>query len=53
MKRADEVVQNMTRTHTQDIAQDADFRTLSACVDSMRHACDVLRVCIQCFTSTS
>jgi len=47
MRRADEIVQNMTRTHTQDIVQDVDFCTLSACADSMRHACDVLRVCNQ------
>ena len=52
MRRADEVVQNMTRNHTQDIVQDADFRTLSACAGSIKRARDVLRVCNQLSTGT-
>ena len=53
MRRADEIVQNMPRTHGQDILQGADFRGLSSCADSMRRACDVLWVCDQSPTSTS
>ena len=51
MKRADEIVQNMAHTHGQDNLQGADFHGLSSCADSMRRACDVLRVCNQSPTS--
>ncbi|KAL4061693.1 hypothetical protein V8B97DRAFT_1010814 [Scleroderma yunnanense] len=49
LKLVDDFVQNMTRrsSRPQGIFQVVDTRVLSSCVESMRHACDVLRVCNQ------
>ncbi|KAL4061694.1 hypothetical protein V8B97DRAFT_1010931 [Scleroderma yunnanense] len=49
LKRVDEFVQNIARGNSKarGIFQVLDPHILSPCMDSMRHACKLLRVCNQ------
>ena len=48
LKRVDVTIQNMrSKAIKGHVFQDSDFCTFLSCVDSMRHVCDVVRVCNQ------